>query len=135
MRLVGQPAGAGDLAERVPGGQHQVLGAADTLPDDIGVRGFAEADLEGAAEMAGTDPGDARQILDPDALIQMAIDMVAHAADLPGGEAALDNRSAGCGGGGGQQDALGGVGPIAADSMMSSRPCLRGGLSTRTEPG
>ena len=56
MRLIGQPAAQRDLSQRRRMLQHQPLRVLHPMSHDVGVRCFADAHLEGAREIAATEP-------------------------------------------------------------------------------
>lgn len=89
MRLVGQAAGKGDLGERLVGPQHERLSVAQPLADHMIVRRFAHRRLEGAAEMAGADMDGGGQHVGGKGHVDIALDMVGHAAELPSGQTAF----------------------------------------------
>lgn len=73
MRLIGQPAGAGDLTERIVARQHQALCVADPLADQEIVRRFTSGDLERAAKMPVRKPRFFGQSFDRDRAGQMTL--------------------------------------------------------------
>lgn len=88
MRLVGEPAGAGDVTQGFLGGEHERLGAPNAAAYQEGVWGLAHGDLEGAAKVAGAEAHDRSQAVQHDGVAKALLDIVAYALQLPGRETA-----------------------------------------------
>ena len=83
VRLVGEATSPRDLAQRLIRRHHHLLGTFDTSPADVSVECHAETDPEGAAEMAGAQPGNGRTLTRADGGRQCFVDMLGHLAHLP----------------------------------------------------
>ena len=92
MRLVVHTAVEGNLRKRVGGAQHHDLRSMDALSFDVGGGTFAETLSEGAREVTGAESHDAGKVGNPEARVNIGLDVGGHSFNLPGGEAAAQGE-------------------------------------------
>jgi len=83
MCLIHEAAGKRNLAQTFGGGQHQCLCPLDPHSDDVSMWRLAEAGLESAAKMTGTQRNEFRQIVDEKRPFEPIFNIVLDLTDLP----------------------------------------------------
>jgi hypothetical protein len=94
MSLVGQPAIRGDLPEGCVGQQHQTLRALHSPSHHIGMRHFAQAIPENAAEVEGAQSDEGGEIARSEGRVQVGLDVRGEAADLRWSQAPANSQGA-----------------------------------------
>ena len=83
MCLIAHAAGVSDLAQRFIGRAYQILSESDASGQDIGIGCFSEGNPEIAGEMARTQMDQCTEIRDPEARVNVLLDMPDNLSDLP----------------------------------------------------